>query len=115
MFRRARGYELFVSRAEKYRQQFFERKNMFNDILPYAIVFGVTEKFAGAFKDLGIEPPRPSWYVGSGTFNPVLFGASMASFSNSFSSAISSAPGGGSGFSGGGAGGGFGGGGGGSW
>ncbi|MEX0616197.1 MAG: DUF2207 domain-containing protein [Candidatus Woykebacteria bacterium] len=115
MYRRARGYELFITRAERYRQQFFERKNIFNEILPYAIVFGATEKFAKAFKDLGIEPPKTTWYTGSGAFNAAVFGASMASFSNSFSSAISSAPGGGSGFSGGGSGGGFGGGGGGSW
>ena len=114
MWRRAKGYELFISTAEKYRQRFFENKNMFNEILPYAIVFGLTEKFAQAFKDMGIEPPQPAWYSGTTPFNAAVFGASMSSFSNSMSSAMASAPGG-SGFSGGGSGGGFGGGGGGSW
>ena len=114
MYRRTRGYALFVTRAEKYRQQFFEKKNLFNEVLPYAIVFGVTEKFAKAFKDMGIEPQQPSWYTGSRPFNTALFGASMANFSNSVGSAMAAAPGG-SGFSGGGSGGGFGGGGGGSW
>lgn len=114
MFRRIKGYELFVSKAEKYRQQFFERKNLFNEVLPYAIVFGATEKFAKAFKDIGIEPRQPSWYTGTRPFNAAVFGVSMASFSNSLGSAMAATPGG-SGFSGGGAGGGFGGGGGGSW
>src|SRR3989344_2694977 len=74
MYRRAAGYELFVSSAEKYRQRFFERKNMFNEILPYAIVFGLTEKFAKAFKEMGVEPVQPSWYSGSAPFNAALFG-----------------------------------------
>ena len=116
MYRRAVGYELFVSSAEKYRQRFFEKKNMFNEILPYAIVFGLTEKFAKAFKEMGVEPVQPSWYSGSAPFNAALFGASIANFSGSLSSAMAAAPGGrgfggGRGFSGGG----FGGGGGGSW
>lgn len=116
MYRRVRGYHLFVTRAEKYRQQFFERKNMFNEVLPYAIVFGVTEKFAKAFAAMGMEPQQPSWYVGSRPFSAAAFGASMSSFSSSLSSAMAAAPGG-SGFSSGGgfSGGGFGGGGGGSW
>ena len=114
MFRRTQGYELFVSTAENHRQKFFENRNMFNEVMPYAIVFGLTEKFAKAFKDMELEPAQPSWYSGTGTFNAVVFGSTMSSFSNSLSSAMASSPGG-SGFSGGGSGGGFGGGGGGSW
>lgn len=116
IYRRIRGYELFISTAEKYRQQFFERKNLFNEVLPYAIVFGLTEKFAQAFKSLGLEPPQPTWYVGTGLFNASSFSSNINSFSSSLSSAIAATPKG-SGFSSGGgfSGGGFGGGGGGSW
>jgi uncharacterized membrane protein len=115
MFRRSRGYELFISKAEKHKQRFFEKKNMFNEILPYAIVFGLTEKFANAFAAMGLDPQSHSWYVGSRPFNAAVFGAHVASFSGSLSSAMATAPGG-SGFGGGGfSGGGFGGGGGGSW
>src|SRR4030067_1223051 len=101
MYRRARGLELFISTAEKYRQRFFERKNLFNEVLPYAIVFGLTEKFAKAFKDMGIEPSQPTWYSGTAPFNAAVFGSSISSFSNSLSSAMVAAPGG-SGSSGGG-------------
>lgn len=117
------GFKLFIDKAENYRQQFFERKNMFNEILPYAIVFGNAEKFAQAFKKLGIEPPQPDWYVSNHAFNAMLFTSNMSHFSNSFTSAIAAQPtknsfaSSGSGFSSGGgfSGGGFGGGGGGSW
>lgn len=113
---RIKGYQLFITQAEKYRQKFFENKNLFNEALPYAIVFGVTEKFAQAFKEMGIVPQQPSWYYSSSAFNAYMFSSHINNFSNSFSSAIASAPKS-SGFSSGGgfSGGGFGGGGGGSW
>ena len=117
MYRRSRGYLLFISGAEKYRQQFFEKKNMFNEVLPYTIVFGLTEKFITAMKDIGLSEKSmsPSWYYGTSVFHASTFTQSMNSFSSSLSSAIASAPKS-SGFSSGGSsGGGFGGGGGGSW
>lgn len=115
LYRRTRGYRLFIENVEKYRQQYFEKENMFNIVLPYAIVFGLTAKFAKALKDMDAMPKQPSWYYGTETFNSVAFGSSVNSFSSVLSSAIASSPSG-SGFSGGGSsGGGFGGGGGGSW
>lgn len=115
IYQRTKGYELFVSGTEKYRAKFLEREGIFMEVLPYAIVFGVTDQLARAFKELGIKPPAPSWYHGVAPFHPALFASNMESFSSSLSSAIASAPSssgsGGGGFSGGG----FGGGGGGSW
>lgn len=115
--RRIKGYRLFIASAEKYRQKFFESKNMFNEVLPYAIVFGLTEKFASALEDMGLKPQNPSWYHGAQAFSLAHFSQEVSTFSSSLSNAISSAPKS-SGFSGGGggsSGGGFGGGGGGSW
>jgi hypothetical protein len=37
LYRRVKGYRLFINTAEKHRQVFFEKKNMFNEVLPYAI------------------------------------------------------------------------------
>lgn len=109
------GYRLFISGAEKYRQQFFEKKNLFNEILPYAIVFGLTGKFAKAMKDMGIKPTQPGWYIGHHAFAPAVFASDVNNFSQSLSTAIASTPSKSGGFSGGSSGGGFGGGGGGSW
>jgi uncharacterized membrane protein len=114
MYRRARGYHLFINSAEKYRQQFFEKKNLFNEVLPYAIMFGLTDKFFNAMKDIGIKPST-TWYVGSHPFSYSGFNSSMGAFTSSMSTAIASTPKSSGGFSGGSSGGGFGGGGGGSW
>lgn len=115
VYRRIKGYRMFIASAEKYRQKFFEEKNMFNEVLPYTIIFGLTAKYAKALKDMGLKPTNPSWYHGTHAFSMVHFSNSVTNFSGSLSSAISSAPKS-SGFSGGGSsGGGFGGGGGGSW
>jgi uncharacterized membrane protein len=85
------------------------------EVLPYAIVFGVTKKLAKAMEDMGIKPPEPAWYVGAAAFNPYRFTNNIDNFSRSLSSAIAAAPGGSGSGGGGFAGGGFGGGGGGSW
>ncbi len=113
--RRLQGYELFISQVEKHKQKFLEDKNIITEILPYTIIFGLTEKFAEALKEIGIKPPNPTWYHSSHPFVYSDFSRSMNTFSSSMSSSISSSPRS-SGFSGGGSsGGGFGGGGGGSW
>lgn len=115
IYRRIKGYRMFIDRAESYKQKFFENKNIFTDILPYTIVFGMTQKFAKDLNKMGYKPSTPSWYSGTHPFNVIAFSSSVNNFSSSVGSAIASAPSssgsGGGGFSGGG----FGGGGGGSW
>jgi len=115
LLRKVKGYKLFVSGTEKYRQPFFEKENTFMEVLPYAIIFGVTKKLSEAMKVMGLKPADPVWFSGSSAFNIGAFASSMNNFSNSFSASISSAPSS-SGIGGGGSsGGGFGGGGGSSW
>jgi uncharacterized membrane protein YgcG len=117
LLRRSLGFRQYMEVAEKERQRFAERENIFSEYLPYAIVFGCVDKWASAFKDIDTSAQTSSWYVGSGPFNAGILSSSLQGFSSNLGSAISSTPGssGGSGFSGGGAGGGGGGGGGGSW
>ena len=117
LHRRTLGFRDYMEVAEKERQRFAERENIFSDYLPYAIVFGCVEKWARAFKDIDVSRQTSSWYAGNAPFNALVLSSSLQGFSSNLGSAISSTPGssGGSGFSGGGAGGGGGGGGGGSW
>jgi uncharacterized membrane protein YgcG len=118
LYRRCLGFRLYMTKAEKERQQFAEKANLFEEYLPYAIVYGCVEKWAKAFEGLGIEKRQLSWYVGDGAFAPARFASSVGDFSSSVSGVMASTPGGsgGSGFGGGGgSGGGGGGGGGGSW
>jgi len=123
LLRQCLGFQRFVELAEKDRIKVLADKDptIFGRMLPYAMVLGVADQWADAFKDLMSEPP--DWYVGPHTgahFSSSAFvndlGHGMNSMGNTMSSAPSSSGGsGGSGFSGGGGGGGFGGGGGGSW
>ena len=115
LFRRTLGFRQYMEVAEKERQRFAERENIFSEYLPYAIVFGCVDKWARAFKDIDVEAQTASWYSGTGAFNAGALSSSLQGFSSNLGSAIASTPGskGGSGFSGGGGGGGSGGGGGG--
>jgi uncharacterized membrane protein YgcG len=118
LYRRCLGFRLYMTMAEKERQAFAERANLFEEYLPYAIVYGCVKKWAKAFEGLGLEKRASDWYVGSRAFAATQFAESVGDFSSSISGVMASTPGGsgGSGFGGGGgSGGGGGGGGGGSW
>jgi uncharacterized membrane protein len=112
-----KGFERYMKQAENYRQQFYEKENIFDKFLPYAIIFGITKLWVKKMKDIYgekyFETYHPVWFVGSYTsFNADSFTSQL----NSITASISQSVGGASGASGaGGAGGGGGGGGGGGW
>jgi uncharacterized membrane protein YgcG len=117
MTRRVNGFRIVIEKAEEHMSRWAEQENVFTRLLPYAVVFGVTDKWAKAFESLGQLPSDTTWYVSSRPFVYAQFADSIDSFAVTTSGTIASTPAGsgGSGFSGGGAGGGGGGGGGGSW
>jgi hypothetical protein len=118
-YRRVLGFKQFIDESEKERAQFAERQHLFSEYLPYAVVFGATEKWAKAFAGIDGQLPTNDWYYSPHPFTYLAFSNSINGFAVTTSGTISTAPpsaSGGSGFSGGGfSGGGFGGGGGGSW
>ncbi len=138
MLAQAKGFEQYLATAEASQIRFEEAERIFSRYLPYAIVFGLSERWGKTFEDVraladeqGFTIGIPAWYVFHGTQSALNFMA-LADGIDSFattaagtflsvpSSAGSATPGssGGSGFSAGGGfagGGGFGGGGGGSW
>jgi len=121
----AKGFEEYLSRAERAEIEYQERNDIFEKFLPYAMALGIADKWASAFD--GIQTAPPSWYSGyDDTFRPTIFvhdlnyatsswGSTMASTPRSSGSGGSGFFSGGSGFSGGSSGGGGGGGGGGGW
>lgn len=112
-----KGFKEFLTVTEKDRYWFHNapEKNpeQFMAFLPYAIAFGVEEKWAAAFE--GITMPNPDWYDGGSVaaFSPTSLSTSLGVFSSALasSSVSTSSASSGGGFSGGGGGGG----GGGSW
>jgi uncharacterized membrane protein YgcG len=116
------GLKMYIKTAEKHRIEFHNNpkkwRGVFENLLPYAIIFGLEKKWAKEFEDIYNEPP--SWYEGDiYSFNPYLLTNSITDMNKNVNNAggFASSHGGsgGSGFDGGSSGGGFGGGGGGSW
>jgi uncharacterized protein (TIGR04222 family) len=118
MLRRIRGFRRVIATAETHMSRWAEEENVFTRYLPYAIVFGLTRKWAKAFEDLGLQPDTSSWYVGPHPFTALAFADSIDGFAVTTGGTLASTPAasGSTGFGGGGfSGGGGGGGGGGSW
>ena len=121
------GFRQYLATAEAEQLKFEEGEDLFSRYLPFAIVFGLTERWAAVFARLaaqGRAVTEPGWYAGPGYqagafwFATSSFGHAMESFSAIATQSISApTPGsaGSSGFSGGFSGGGVGGGGGGGW
>ncbi len=120
------GLKNFIEVAEVDRINMLVEENpsYFYNILPYAYVMGLTDKWAKNFENINIE--KPTWYVGTSNtdvFDVWMMSRMMNSCNRSISNNIKftvsdDSGGGGGGFSAGGggfSGGGFGGGGGGSW
>ena len=119
------GLKRFIDTAEKHRLEMLveESPEIFYDVLPYAYVLGVSDKWSKKFENIAIQ--QPDWYVSAtpGNFNSYLLWRSLSRNMSTMNSTMTSIPqskgssgGGFSGGSGGGfSGGGFGGGGGGGW
>lgn len=114
--RHTKGFRMFISKVEKHRTAWLEQEGIFEKVLPFAMAFGLGEKWAKAFEGMRTEPP--SWYHGAmlGAWNPGAFTRDLTSMTNTFVTSASTSPSSSGGSGGGGfSGGGFGGGGGGSW
>ena len=122
----AAAFKRYLETADPDALRLVHGEDLFSRYLPYAIVFGLTERWAGVFGDLaarGERVPEPTWNHGSAPYYLYWgagsgFGSSVDSFASVATESISAAtPGssGSSGTSGGFAGGGVGGGGGGGW
>ena len=120
------GFKDFIEAAElnKLKMLVEENPEYFYDIMPYAYVMGLSDKWAKNFENIPTNPP--SWYYGGNSsmvFSTLWYSHMITNCSRNFSSGIMNVTsvdtGGGSiggGFGGGGfSGGGFGGGGGGAW
>lgn len=109
---------LLSTPSSEQRFDFAADKNLFISYLPYAVAFGVADKWAEKYRvEMGEEPPIPLWYPYGYIGGASMFsgGGGFDSFESSLSSSIgayeasqssSSSGGGGGGFGGGGGGGG---------
>ena len=118
MMRRVLGFQRAIATAERDTARWAEEAGVFSKYLPYAIVFGLTDRWAKAFEGLDAElTGAGTWYVSRRPFTTLAFASMIGDFSTTTAGTIVSTPAssGSSGFGGGGFAGGGMGGGGGSW
>lgn len=115
-----KGLERYIKKAEKDRMNTLNERartpELYEKLLPYAMIFGLEDKWSEQFSDL--INFNPDWYQGRSqgiSFSPQTFASNMSSMSKQLQTATRPAGSSSSGFSGGSSGGGGGGGGGGSW
>lgn len=118
LYEQVRGFREYLSTAEAHQLRWEDGEDIFSKYLPWAIIFGVADRWSGLFEQLAAEGRytiQPTWYVGSFDSSFTDIGDSVTSLSSSGTSSLSYTPGssgssgsfgGGGGFSGGGVGGG---------
>jgi hypothetical protein len=90
--RRVGGFRTVIETAETHMSRWAEEQNVFTRYLPYAIVFGLTEKWAKAFESLAQMPPDTTWYLSSRPFIFADFGRALDDFSVTTGGTIASTP-----------------------
>jgi len=115
MLAQSLGFKQYLVTAEASQIRFEEAQSIFSRYLPYAIVFGVADRWASTFQQVaeaaaaaGTQIMMPTWYLYSGAAFPNFGGIAdgVGTFASSaggtFAATASSGSSGGSGFSGGG-------------
>ncbi|NOX44388.1 MAG: DUF2207 domain-containing protein, partial [Caldiserica bacterium] len=76
VLRRVLGLEEYIRRAEEPYLEFAAAERHFEELLPYAMAFGMVERWTRKFEGLLKAPP--SWYEGRfPTYSPYLFGTRL--------------------------------------
>lgn len=115
VFAQSQGFRMYLETAEASQIRFEEASAIFSRYLPYAIVFGVADRWAGTFQKVaeaaqaaGTPLLMPTWYLYNGAMFPNFAGIAdgAGSFASSaggtFAATQSTGSSGGSGFGGGG-------------
>ena len=91
MLAQSLGFKKYLVTAEANQIKFEEAQQIFSAYLPYAIVFGVADKWANTFDEVaaaaaaaGVTMASPVWYIGP-NFGQGGFFDSIASGADSFS------------------------------
>jgi hypothetical protein len=83
LYQRSKGYVLFIERAERYKRRYSEKENAW-EILPFAIIFGLTRQFTNKMEKIGVQMKGTGFH----TEKTNAFIASVSNFSDSMTAAI---------------------------
>lgn len=96
-YEQSRGFERYLRVAEADQLRFEEGQDLFSRYLPYAITYGVADRWAAIFAALeaqGHAVERPAWYSSSSSdaFTYLAFATAIDQFSQTSSSVLASTP-----------------------
>ena len=96
MLARVQGFKLYLTTAEADQIKVEEREQIFSRYLPYAVVFGLAERWASIFGDIGTVRPNGTagldWYTGRPGWNMLYFDQSIGSFTATTVGTIATTP-----------------------
>jgi len=96
MLARVQGFKLYLTTAEADQIKVEEREQIFSRYLPYAVVFGLAERWASIFGDIGTVRPNGTagldWYIGRPGWNMLYFNQSIGSFTTTTVGTIATTP-----------------------
>lgn len=90
--RRLLGFRRYIATAESEPAKFAERKHLFSEYIPYAIVFGVAQRWARAFDGLSQEALGTTWYRGGRPFSAHTFSQSLGGFARASAGTLVTTP-----------------------
>ncbi len=90
ILRQVLGLEEYIRRAEVDRMEFAAKEKHFEELLPYAVAFNLSEVWVEKFAGLLREPP--SWYEPRGPWVPLAFPARLLLFHRLSQTAALAAP-----------------------
>ncbi|RMB62252.1 DUF2207 domain-containing protein [Tessaracoccus antarcticus] len=89
-----KGFELYLRTAEADQIKFEEGVDVFSRYLPYAMIFGVADRWAKVFADLGAAGRYEadlSWYYGANLYNSYIFATMLGNLTHGFNNAMAEA------------------------
>ena len=91
LLRRVNGFRAYLAAAGADRPDPTQDPDQFSPYLPYAIVFGLTDQWTGAFTLVG-APPRTPWYASRQPYEPLRFRQRIHHFSSSSAETLTASP-----------------------
>jgi hypothetical protein len=93
MLERVRGLRLYIATTEAEQLRFQEREQIFSRYLPYAMVFGLTERWARTFAGLTGAGPDGGlyWYTGT-VYGYADFGDTFGDFTSMAIGSVGATP-----------------------
>lgn len=89
LYWRSLGFKQFIQEPERYKQGVMKNEEIFTKMVPYAMIFGSTEKFGKKMGELAPYQNTRDWFTGISSETTADFAWRLSNFSDMMSTTIS--------------------------